>query len=190
MTALNQAYRRVATRDEAAAEDTSQAAPRATIHAFFPGADKTLCGRWTNDQVQSMGVLRVVSCTECREALVAVGKRNSRDGRAAAVERQVIRERQESDAVNATADTIKQTNIERDAAALNKLRACCGYVENGSQEPLTISQDDATKGWSIRIGTERIASTVPLKMHKPRSYHADGFHEVIDTAYRAEKQEF
>ena len=173
MTSLNQAYRRVATRAEAEAEDKSQAAPRATIHAFFPGAGNTLCGKHNAMETQSMGILRVVSCPECREELVKISKRNSRDGRAAAVEAG------RKQATDRMVDEIKQTNVERDAATLNKLRACCGYVENGTDTVLQIYQDDATGGWIIKTGSRGAGN----------SFHADSFHEVIDTAYSVLKQE-
>lgn len=229
MTKFDQSYHRVATLAEAAAEDTSQAAKRATIHAMMKGDDnaETLCGRYTREQVKRMGVIRIVDCPECREKLIEANRKQTTtsfakwtdigsplsqriadmtpeqkqamlmqidqmqasgewDRMVQAISAEVANRKQTTDRM---ADTIKQSNIERDAATMNKLRACCGYVENGSQEPLTISQDECTKGWSIRIGTERIASTVPLKMHKPRSYHAAGFHEVIDMAYAVEKQE-
>lgn len=187
MTALNQAYRRVATRADAEAEDKSQAAPRAIIHAFFPGADTTLCGKHTAMETQSMGILRVVSCTECRSELVKVSKRNSRDGDLRIEEKVERNETPSAELLREFKEAnVRQTNIERDAAALNKLRACCGYVENGSQEPLVISQDDATRGWCIRIG---IDSQRSKGGSKSRSYHADGFHEVIDVAYAVEKQE-
>ena len=175
MSTFDQSYHRVASLAEAAAEDTSQAAKRATIHAMMKGSTTTMCGRLADENVQRMGVIRIVDCPDCREKLIEMNRKQKRDETAQTTDRM--------------ADEIKQTNIERDAATLNKLRACCGYVENGSQEKLTISQDECTKGWSIRIGTERIATTVPLTMHQPRSYHADGFHEVIDMAYAVEKQE-
>src|SRR5690606_28780561 len=40
-----------------------------------------------------------------------------------------------------------------DAARWRTLRALMGYVENGTDETITLSQVDATKEWSLRIGT-------------------------------------
>lgn len=38
------------------------------------------------------------------------------------------------------------------AEALSQLRELCGYVENGTSDTVSISQDDATKDWTLRIG--------------------------------------
>lgn len=34
----------------------------------------------------------------------------------------------------------------------NGLRELCGHVEDGSSQPITISQDDATKDWCVTFG--------------------------------------
>lgn len=225
MSKFDQSYHRVATLGEAAAEDTSQAAKRATIHALMKGEALTLCGRFTYEHVKTMGVLRIVDCPECREKLIEANRKakgasftkipeigspvSQRIADLTPEQKHAmlmqIEEMQESgewdrmvqqihaeasnrrfpqvDLSNHTARGIS-SNIERDAATLNKLRACCGYIENGSGEYLTIGQDDATRGWGIRIG-----DSLARKEGRDRSYHADGFYEVIDTAYRAEKQE-
>jgi hypothetical protein len=39
-----------------------------------------------------------------------------------------------------------------DAEIIAGLRDLCGYVENGSDTSIQISQDDATKDWVIHIG--------------------------------------
>ena len=225
MSKFDQSYHRVATLAEAAAEDTSQAAPRATVHAIMKGSTTTLCGRLTDENVQRMGVIRIVDCPECREALVAANRKQTSFAKMTDIgtplsqriadmtpeQKQAmltqIEEMQESgewdrmvqqihaeasDLVAANRkqhlkveiDTAKQRGIERDAAYLQKLRECCGFVENGSSESLTISQDDATRGWCIRIGDSYARSK-----GKDRSYHADGFYEVIDMAHAVEKQE-
>jgi hypothetical protein len=36
-----------------------------------------------------------------------------------------------------------------DTQRIEKLRAACGYVENGTSGSVQISQDDATKNWSV-----------------------------------------
>lgn len=225
MTKFDQSYHRVATLGEAAAEDTSQAAKRATIHAMMKGDDnaETLCGRYTHEQVKRMGVIRIVDCPECREKLIEANRKQTTtsfakwtdigsplsqriaemtpeqkqamlmqidqmqasgewDRMVQAISAEVANRKQTTDRM---ADTIKQTNIERDAASFNKLRACCGYVENGTSESLTISQDDATREWSVYVGIENAMFNT-----KRRSYHGRDIHEAIDTAYRAEKQEF
>lgn len=40
--------------------------------------------------------------------------------------------------------------------AFNRLRAACGYVQNGSDEKVVISQDDATREWVISIGRSNV----------------------------------
>lgn len=37
-------------------------------------------------------------------------------------------------------------------AQLRELRELCGYVEDGSSTSVTISQDDATREWCVRVG--------------------------------------
>lgn len=230
MTKFDQSYHRVATLGEAAAEDTSQAAKRATIHAMMKGDDnaETLCGRYTHEQVKRMGVIRIVDCPECREKLIEANRKQTTtsfakwtdigsplsqriaemtpeqkqamlmqidqmqasgewDRMVQAISAEVANRKQTTDRM---ADTIKQTNIERDAATLNKLRACCGYVENGTDTSVTVSQDDATREWSVYVGIERAAASAMGDEIKRRSYHGRDIHEAIDTAYRAEKQEF
>lgn len=192
MTMVDRLCWRVAATSEAKAEDTSQAAPRATVHVMLKeGTDTTLCGKLEALDTTRMNVLRVVSCPDCNAELKKIRQRNSRDGHARMVERR-NRQAEEAEREQNAAEAFEEDQRRRkyrESELFHKLRQCCGFIENGSAEPLTISQDDATGGWSIRIGTERIASTVPLKMHKPRSYHAAGFHEVIDMAYAVEKQE-
>ena len=183
MPSLNQSYHRVATIAEAKAEDSSQAAARATIHALWieGSPDMTMCGKVESLDTKRMGVLRVVSCGECQAAIKKVRQRNSRDGHARMVERRrqdAEQAEREQFAADEREQALRMKN-ERDAAYLQKLRECCGFVENGSQEMLTIAQDDATRGWRITIGASHT-----------RSYHADGFYEVIDMAHAVEKQEF
>lgn len=42
----------------------------------------------------------------------------------------------------------------KDAARWRTLRALAGYVENGTDETITLGQDDATKEWFMRIGNK------------------------------------
>lgn len=39
-------------------------------------------------------------------------------------------------------------NLNPDTQRIEKLRAACGYVENGTSGQVQLSQDDATKNWS------------------------------------------
>jgi len=40
----------------------------------------------------------------------------------------------------------------RKAAAFDKLKRLCGYVENGSDTTVKVFQDDATREWFVRVG--------------------------------------
>ena len=68
-----------------------------------------------------------------------------------------------------------------DADLLDKLRRMCGYVEDVSQQSVTIAQDDATREWSLYVGIENA-----ILKTKRRSYHSTSFHQVIRVA--AEKE--
>ena len=59
---------------------------------------------------------------------------------------------------------------------LAKLRALLGYVDDGSHQPVTIGQDDATKDFYLRIGRP---SDPWAKV-----YHMGSLKGVIDQAYR------
>jgi hypothetical protein len=59
---------------------------------------------------------------------------------------------------------------------LAKLRALMGYVEDGSQTPVTIGQDDATMTFYLRIGRPSDPWT--------KVYHMGSLKGVIDQAYR------
>ena len=73
------------------------------------------------------------------------------------------------------ADTANEAHkIWNDAELLASLRRLCGYVENGSSEPIGISQDDATNEWVLRIG--------PAMTTRARHFHARSFHQVIRIA--------
>lgn len=232
MSKFDQSYHRVASLAEAAAEDTSQAAPRATIHAIMKGSATTLCGRLTDENVQRMGVIRIVDCPECREALVAANRKQTSFAKMTDIgtplsqritdmtpeQKQAmltqIEEMQESGEWDRMVQKIRaevanrkgpqdattrleleaasaqvRANLERDADSFRKLRECCGYVENASEQTVRIFQDDATRGWIVKCGDERMISSVPAQYSKPRSYHANSLNEAIDMAYVVEKQE-
>ena len=46
-------------------------------------------------------------------------------------------------------------------ALLSGIKEMCGYVENGSNESVTICQDDATKDWCCSVGRDKIVGTGP-----------------------------
>lgn len=186
MTMVDRICWRVAATSEAKLEDTSQAAPRATVHLMLKeGTDTTLCGKLDALDTTRVNVLRVVSCPDCNKELKKIRQRNSRDGHA----RMVERKQREQVAADEIAEA-KQRQVERDAESFRKLRECCGFVENGSEQTVRIFQDDATRGWIVKCGDERIISSVPPMYSKPRSYHAGSLNEAIDMAYAVEKQEF
>jgi hypothetical protein len=54
------------------------------------------------------------------------------------------------------------------AVLLDGIRVLCGYVENGTDSVVKIFQDDATKGWCVRVGK--------------RDYHGASFESVIAEA--------
>lgn len=172
---------RVADSSEAAAEDSDQASPRATVHVILKeGADATLCGKVSRLDTTRMSVMRVVSCAECNAELKKIRQRNSRDGNAAAAER---RQR------DAEIEEAKRRQIERDAESFRKLRECCGFVENGSEQTVRLFQDDATRSWIVKCGDRQLVSSVPTQYSSARSYHGASLNEAIDMAFVVEKQE-
>lgn len=72
----------------------------------------------------------------------------------------------------ATAALIQR--LAEDSARLAGLRRLCGYVENGSDTAVTIFQDDATRGWCVRVG-------IDTNLRAPRFY-GDGFLDTLDAA--------
>lgn len=70
----------------------------------------------------------------------------------------------------------------KDAEAMICFRTCCGFVENGTDEIVTIFQDDATREWVLRVGQDN-----PTLQTKARFYHATTFRDVIKFAYTFEK---
>jgi hypothetical protein len=51
------------------------------------------------------------------------------------------------------------------------VRALCGHVEDGSSVAVLLVQDDATRGWSVRVGR--------------RYYHADSLDQALTDAAAA-----
>lgn len=179
---------RVANSSEAAAEDSNQAAPRATVHVILKeGADATLCGKVSRLDTTRMSVMRVVSCAECNAELKKIRQRNSRDGNAAAAER---RQREHEQRITEEAEHARreQSELERDAESFRKLRECCGYVENGSEQTVRLFQDDATRSWIVKCGDRQMVSSVPAQYSSARSYHGASLNEAIDMAFVVEKQ--
>lgn len=64
-------------------------------------------------------------------------------------------------------DTVK------DAARWRLLRALLGYVGDGSHQSVDIGQDDATRGWVLRVGTST---------RNMRSYYGDSIDSVLSQA--------
>ena len=78
--------------------------------------------------------------------------------------------------------TIAAQKIVGDAELIANLRECCGFVENGTSEPVTICQDDATREWGLYVGAQS-------NFAQRRRYHATSFHQVIRVAHAAERQD-
>jgi hypothetical protein len=68
------------------------------------------------------------------------------------------------------------TRIKRNAYRLAQLRRLCGYVEDGSNTVVTISQDDATRTWCVRTGHA---------LGTQRDYYGDTFEAAIDAAAKS-----
>lgn len=66
------------------------------------------------------------------------------------------------------------TACKKDAELLNSLRMMCGHVENGSDMPVSISQDDATRDWCLTRGT--------FMTQRSRTWAAPSFTGVIALA--------
>lgn len=65
-----------------------------------------------------------------------------------------------------------------DADLLEAVRRMCGYVEDGSSENICITQDDATREWSVYIG-----AGISTHSHgRARHYHGTSFHQAIRNA--------
>ncbi len=55
-----------------------------------------------------------------------------------------------------------------DALTIKRLEEACGYVEDGSHTTVTISQDDATRSWVVKVGR--------------RSFYGNSLREALKTA--------
>lgn len=175
-------YNRVAATAEYAKEGMSQVAPHAIVHVLMHGADVTLCGAHGAHLTTRMRPGRIVSCPKCQDGL-----RSERQARQD--EPKVRSKEREKGEITKAANAAKREQLIRDGEAMQKLRECCGYVQNGSEQSVRIAQDDATREWSVTVGSERMISTMPVRYSKARSYHGFSLNEAIDTAYRVEKQE-
>ena len=165
-------YYRVAAVAEYAKEDIDQAAPRAVVHVLMHGADKTLCGAHDAGlNLTRMKPRRIVTCTKCQDAL-----RSARQERHD--ESNVLSKATKLRNIAKAANTARRQQLIRDGEAMQKLRECCGFIQNGSDQTVRIFQDDATHSWIVKCGDSN-----------PRSYHGSSLNEAIDTAYRVEKQE-
>lgn len=67
---------------------------------------------------------------------------------------------------------------------INMLRVACGYLQNGSQETVTISQDDATCTFHITVGD----APRPGAADRRRGYWGRSLVEAIEAAYKGEKE--
>lgn len=175
-------YIRVAAVAEYAEEGTSQAAPQAVVHVLMHNADKTLCGAHAARDTTRMPPRRIVTCPKCQDAL-----RSARQ--AHHDEPSVLSKATKARNIAKAANTARRQQLIRDGEAMQKLRECCGFVENGSEQTVKIFQDDATRSWIVQCGDVHMISTMPTTYSKVRSYHGSSLNEAIDTAYRVEKQE-
>lgn len=70
----------------------------------------------------------------------------------------------------------------RDAQRLKKLHShLCGYIENGGGEAFSVMQDDATRDWTVRVG-----SAYPAFGRQQRCYYGDTMREALDKAFDGE----
>ena len=60
--------------------------------------------------------------------------------------------------------------LEKYEQQVKTLQALCGYVEDGSSDSVTISQDDATGTWNITVG---------YSPRKRKSFLGESFDEVF-----------
>ena len=67
--------------------------------------------------------------------------------------------------------------IEKYYRLLVELRYLCGFVENGTSDSISISQDDATYEWVCGVGVGR----------DKKYYHGNSFFSAIEKAVAANK---
>jgi len=73
----------------------------------------------------------------------------------------------------------KLAEAEKDAERLNGLRELCGYIQDGSDTSIHISQDDATRSWRLSLGPPKSGQ---------RWWYANSFEGVIDAAIAKQKE--
>jgi len=66
--------------------------------------------------------------------------------------------------------------------AFNSLRKLMGYVQNSSETVVTLSQDDVTKTYVVKVGADSMFRV------KPRSYYGDSLIEAIAAAAAGEAE--
>lgn len=175
-------YNRVASVAEYAEEGVSQAAPQAVVHVLMHNADKTLCGAHAARDTTRMKPRRTVTCPKCQDGLRSARQEQRDEPKPRSMAQRKVD-------IKTAANKARRQQLIRDGEAMQKLRECCGFVENGSEQTVKIFQDDATRSWIVQCGDVRMISTVPVTHSKVRSYHGSSLNEAIDTAYRVEKQE-
>jgi hypothetical protein len=73
-------------------------------------------------------------------------------------------------------ERLKAENAKQ-SARLSALMELCGYVQNGSDQVVSIYQDDATYNWFVSVGNSG-----------KRYWFGSTFYEAIDAAMQAEKE--
>lgn len=76
--------------------------------------------------------------------------------------------------MSSSIESIRQAQLERDAECMRQLRAVIGHVANSTDTTATITQDDATRDFILRVGT---GST-------QRSFYGSSLTIVIAAAYQ------
>ena len=72
-----------------------------------------------------------------------------------------------------------QSKIIKKAEAFENIRKLCGYVEDGSGTTVRIFQDDATKDWFLRIGSDLFRSP---------TYYGGSLISAIDNAMKEREE--
>ena len=72
---------------------------------------------------------------------------------------------------------VQVRKLTKEAERLKGLRNLCGFVEDGSNESVTICQDDATRDWTIRVGGPG----------SRKWWYGHSFENVIDAAMQEDK---
>lgn len=64
------------------------------------------------------------------------------------------------------------------AAAFCALRSLMGHVQDGSDTPICLYQDDATRSYFVRVG--------PSGSPRARHYHGESLQQAVEAAVKAE----